>query len=359
MASFAHTRSRSATGLTLGVSCAALLLAGLAGPAAAAEGDPFTAPTFEGPVGSDISVSGTDCDRSAVVVELVDPDPATAVAGIEIPVDGDGNWSDALRVPLVPGGVYDLVATCGTGSDVSFTYAPDFFRVTRIEAAFPIERGCPPERVPDAGFVDVAPADTHADAIDCLAWYGITQGVAGGKRYEPGRDVPRDQLASFVAGLIDKADPTILGNVPADDPFPCPSNPNEIPEGSVHRDAIHRLAAAGVVRGGPEGRPSDCFFPNLAVTRGQTSSYLFEALDRIGTASVAISDYFTDDNGSVHEVPINAIAELGIMIGYDDATFRPNNAIRRDQMASSLARFLSSLVNAGDIDLPGEPPIAE
>ena len=52
--------------------------------------------------------------------------------------------------------------------------------------------------------------------------------------------------------------------------------------------------------------------------------------------------HFRDDDGSVHEGAINALAERGIADGYADKTFNPNAAITRADMAVMLTRALGA-----------------
>ena len=54
----------------------------------------------------------------------------------------------------------------------------------------------------------------------------------------------------------------------------------------------------------------------------------------------ASQDFFTDDDGSSFEADINAIAEAGITTGCRIGEFCPDRTLRRDEMASFLARAL-------------------
>ena len=87
-----------------------------------------------------------------------------------------------------------------------------------------------------------------------------------------------------------------------------------------------------------EGMTSGCkidlFCPNSVVTRGQMASFLAKALD----LPSAGSDFFTDDEGLVHEANINRIAAAGITFGCSATRFCPNGEVTRGQMASFLAR---------------------
>ena len=49
---------------------------------------------------------------------------------------------------------------------------------------------------------------------------------------------------------------------------------------------------------------------------------------------------FTDDDGSVHEPAIEAIAAEGITLGCGDGLFCPNDGVTRGQMAAFLVRAL-------------------
>ena len=49
---------------------------------------------------------------------------------------------------------------------------------------------------------------------------------------------------------------------------------------------------------------------------------------------------FSDIAGTTHEGTIEALHDEGIVEGYRDGTFRPRNALPRDQAASMLARWL-------------------
>ena len=52
----------------------------------------------------------------------------------------------------------------------------------------------------------------------------------------------------------------------------------------------------------------------------------------------SITDWFTDDDDNVHEDNINRIADDGVTFGCGDMNYCPIDPVRRDQMASFLAR---------------------
>ena len=81
------------------------------------------------------------------------------------------------------------------------------------------------------------------------------------------------------------------------------------------------------------------------MTRSEMASFLFEGLGLPTTST----DYFSDDDGDPNEGAINALAEAGIVVGYPDGTYRPDETVSRAEMAVYLARSLGA-------DLPDEVP---
>jgi len=62
----------------------------------------------------------------------------------------------------------------------------------------------------------------------------------------------------------------------------------------------------------------------------------------VGAPSIAapLSGTFTDDDGNAHEANIQAIAAAGITLGCGPGLYCPASIVRRDEMASFLARAL-------------------
>ena len=95
-------------------------------------------------------------------------------------------------------------------------------------------------------------------------------------------------------------------------------------------DDITWLAYEGITSGCSATR----FCPDGIVTRGQMATFLTRALHLPPTST----DYFDDDEGSVHESNINRLAQAGITAGCDANSFCPDGLVTRGQMASFLAR---------------------
>jgi uncharacterized delta-60 repeat protein len=209
--------------------------------------------------------------------------------------------------------------------------------------ARPTDDSCPAGAVPEDAFADVAPGAAHEDAVDCLLWWGVARG-ASRTAYGPGQGIRRDQMASFLVNLITASG----GLLPpaAEDHFTDDDD-------SVHEDRINRLADAGLVTGVGE----TTYEPQQVVSRGQMASLLVAAYDerarQAGLPPLPVSeDAFGDDGRLVHEGSINKVAEVGIAAGTGSETYSPNLPVRRDQMASFVARTLDLLVEGG----AGSPP---
>jgi hypothetical protein len=157
----------------------------------------------------------------------------------------------------------------------------------------------------------------HADAIRLVAEDGITRGYPDGT-FRPREDVRRDQMATFLAAAL-RLEPQ-----PAD--FP------DVPSDSVHAGAIGAIADAGITRGFSDGT----YRPREFVTRGQMATFLATGLG-LPEGSATFSDVPSD---YVHAAAIAALADADppITQGFPDGTFRPNDLVKRDQMAAFLAR---------------------
>jgi hypothetical protein len=117
--------------------------------------------------------------------------------------------------------------------------------------------------------------------------------------------------------------------------------------GSIHEEAIRCAAAAGLTQGTSE---PGLFAPAGAVTRAQMASFVerFIELAR-GEALPAGEDAFADDDTSVHEAAIDALAAAGVVEGFEDGTFAPGVPVGRGQLATILDRALD-VVDDGELN---------
>jgi hypothetical protein len=258
-----------------------------------------------------------------------------------------------LRIPTSPRRLLAAIATvalvaAGSGTAHAQTAAPP--------APVPIDSFC--AEVPDAfdPFEDVT-GGTFEAHIRCLAFAGITEGVGPGSAtdpraaFDPAAAVTRQQMAGFIVRLIDTAhDLAIDDAVNELPPFDGVHQFQDVIDENPHFASINRLAAAGIALGGPGELDEDQFAPLQAVSRGQMASFIHRAHQFIlGAPFEADSSYFTDTSGNVHEASIDALAALGISVGFPDRTYQPAATITRAQMSGFLARTLASMHAAGHI----------
>ena len=99
------------------------------------------------------------------------------------------------------------------------------------------------------------------------------------------------------------------------------------------------------------------YCPSDLVSREQMASFLARALE----LPTAAEDYFIDDDGSVHEPGINSLREAGITLGCGRGADRycPSDPVSREQMASFLARALELPAAAEDYFIDDDGSVHE
>jgi 5'-nucleotidase/UDP-sugar diphosphatase len=169
-------------------------------------------------------------------------------------------------------------------------------------------------------------------------------------------DLASGTMADLIAALRDgtayvnvhtTANPSgeIRGQVEALDPYTGDRFTDD--DDSIHEENIEVIAAAGITRGN-NPPTNDTFGPSDPVTRGQMAAFLTRALG----LQVPSTDYFTDDDSSIFEAEINALAGVGITKGCNppaNDNFCPDDLVTRAQMASFLVRALG--LDAAPLDL--------
>lgn len=115
--------------------------------------------------------------------------------------------------------------------------------------------------------------------------------------------------------------------------------------------SVHEAAIEALASAGiTQGCGPHVFCPDAPVTRAEMASFLTRALDLQPSGS----DSFTDDQASVHQAAIEALVAAGITHGCGGGSFCPAESVSRGQMAAFLVRALelpagtSSFVDVGD-----------
>ena len=221
-------------------------------------------------------------------------------------------------------------------------------------SATPTFTACLGPATQDAGFEDLdGLGDDTTDAINCLAYYGITKGRNGGTQFDPASNVTRGQMALFLYRAANAAGIDLMGG-------DMDAMYGDIDELSEERQAaIKALARNGILT----GRNTMSFQPLQDITRAEMAIALVNLtrhttpgplppkrlIERRTLNTTGDIDHFTDARRTVPravDTHISYAYELGITTGYPNGTsssteFRPNNPVPRRNMASFITRALA------------------
>lgn len=161
---------------------------------------------------------------------------------------------------------------------------------------------------------------------------GIMSGYEDGT-YRPGNQVTREEFATFLARALQLPD--------------GPERFHDVAPSSKLAPYIWAAAEAGIINGGTDGN----FNPKATIIRKDMALMINNALNYMNKQSEYVAPPFTDLTGisSVHMRAIGQSVNLGIISGFPDGTFRPDDRARRDQAAAFIYRML-------DGNLPEPPP---
>jgi hypothetical protein len=236
---------------------------------------------------------------------FVDVAAGTYAATVTAPDDASTVLAPLGDVTLVEG-VNTIVYAIGTYPD-TFTVVVDAIQGLGPQGAFTDDD-----------------ASVHSNNIDLIARVGITRGCNPPDNTEfcPERELTRGETAAFLVRSL---------GLPSTDTDYFPDD-----SGSTFEADINALAEAGIARGNSDGT----FGPDDELTRGEMAAFLNRAFVGGGGSG---DDSFTDDDTSIFEGDIEAIATAGIAIGCNPPTndqFCPERTLIRAEMASFLARAL-------------------
>jgi uncharacterized protein len=137
----------------------------------------------------------------------------------------------------------------------------------------------------------------------------------------------------------------IAEELPPEDRFlECPpgvgSGFPDVPARSVHADNVRCGNALGILQGLRDGR----FNPFGSLTRGQAASVIDRIANATGHPIAGDRRSFSDvpASGYVHADAISRLAGAGVIAGFNDGTFRPNQPVTRGQLATLLVRYIES-----------------
>ncbi|HEX2153910.1 MAG TPA: S-layer homology domain-containing protein [Acidimicrobiia bacterium] len=190
--------------------------------------------------------------------------------------------------------------------------------------------GSTPEADGRGPFADV---DGSIHELDVAALWkaGITSGCEEWL-FCPDEEVTRGEVAAFLARGLELPHPEEHGFSDT--------------TGNQFAAEIAAIAAADITEGCEPKR----YCPGSELSRGQMASLVVRALE-LPPSEV---DVFADDDGTVHERNIAALAAAGITHGCEEGRFCPHRTVTRAEMASFLARALDLEPPAKVPEIPSE-----
>ncbi|MDE0121262.1 MAG: S-layer homology domain-containing protein [bacterium] len=248
-------------------------------------------------------------------------------------------WSRYVTLPVALSLLVGVLVISPVPTDATDP-APDYL------ASFD---ACPDEIVPMAGFVDVPSDHPNAQDIDCIAYYGITNG-AGAKAFMPESPVIREHMALFLVRLAG-----LLGiNMPSPGETPFEDVASLEPES---REAISQIYQLGITI----GATATTYAPERNVRRSEMALFLQRLMDLMTPAADGripfgyTPDDVNDNDGNfdigspfqdlaevrhtVH-VAVTQLYELGVATGVSGFVFAPDAEMTRAALAESMAAIL-------------------
>ena len=217
---------------------------------------------------------------------------------------------------------------------------------------------CVGDAAESAGFEDVPAGHANAGDIDCIAYYGITQGTSA-TTYSPAMSVTREHMALFLTRLAARVGIEMASN-PDDAGF------TDIGDLSAEsQTAINQLADLGIT----QGTSATTYSPSDSVKRGHMALFIARLMDQMtpyggdkstdahtpsdvdDLASDDVGSPFTDLGSATKEAydAITALYELGVATGISATSYGPDASITRAAMAEFMAGVMdhSNLRPAG------------
>lgn len=299
-----------------------------------------------------VTANGTMTLEALFPPTFVDPPPFIPAPGqipmqavpTSVEVDGDRILVSQLTgfpFPLGGASIYDVSSGTPTPALTGFTNVIDM-AIADDGTIYVLEFAS--TSLLDPSGPQAALVQVRADGTRKVLMYGAELPVPGGVAV--GSDgmvyVSVCTLCGPGQGMVWKVDPSVASDAAtaaACDPDAVPGSGFADIASSTHRDAIHCAAWWGIVN----GVTPDAYAPHTAITRGQVASMIARTLVAAGLDLASEIDAFVDDDGSVHERDINALAAIGVITGRADGTVDESDNVSRAEVASLLARAYTAV----------------
>lgn len=174
------------------------------------------------------------------------------------------------------------------------------------------------------------------ESIHALAARGLVAGFDDG-RFGPGETITRAQLVTILARLE---------NLPMDY---TKSSFTDVDENDWFFQYVEAAYDAGLIA----GIGNKQFAPNRYITRQELATILYRYMEYKGkNPDITMNKVFTDQNSISYWASnaVNAVANAGIIAGYDNGAFGPMNNATRAEASTMIWRFIRYIVdNSKDV----------
>ena len=160
------------------------------------------------------------------------------------------------------------------------------------------------------------------DSVSALYEKGVIKGVTE-TRYEPERQITRAEYLSLLVracGLKGQYRNQI----------------SDVPFDAWYSDNIAAALEAGIIL-------RENFRPCDIITRDEVASLTAKALEYKNVVSAAGDNSFTDRNDIVNFEAVSKLVSLGIIVGYEDGSFKPNRGLTRGETAAVIERLIDKI----------------
>ncbi len=183
-------------------------------------------------------------------------------------------------------------------------------------------------------FVDIS-GNAFYGAIHYLYCAGVVSGTDA-THFSPAATVTRGQFAKLlVTGFHEPLYTPTSGQDFTDVP-PAYFGYLYI-ESGYHAGILSGFDAANCTA---HGATYPCYLPNLAITRGQLARLAFNAAGYVPITT--IPHCFSGVPPGPYQDALDTLCAKGVIHGYPDGSFRPNNPIRRDEAAQILYKAITT-----------------
>ncbi|WP_158301939.1 Ig-like domain-containing protein [Paenibacillus mesophilus] len=159
-------------------------------------------------------------------------------------------------------------------------------------------------------------ASTAERALHKAYITGYSDGTFG-----PERSITRAEMAAILARTVDKASDEAKGIAY-----------NDVPSGYWAKEFIDKAAKTGLMQGYPDAS----FRPDQTITRAEMAAIAAKLRHDVQS----LNSDFTDTNGHWAQTAISRAKSAGIIDGFPDATFRPEQPLTRAEAVTIINRLL-------------------